>query len=200
MGQSKDLLFFLNPEIKPIEGSKTPLDLLYSKLMARCPHFTWLESKKFSPHVSLGKVKTAEDLERVKREYGANWVPITFVIKEFQVMSKLMHDTVVRFTIPLGKSRDIQIPHFAPFPFPENGFYSININWIPRGSTKQDLLAVFSAHGGVEADLVFKSLGSDPNYAKGWGHVIFQTRQQRDDALKRPWSLRGGNLEVFPCD
>jgi len=199
-GVQKGFTLYLNPEIAEIEPGKTPLLLLYERLMEKTKHLTWLESKSFSPHVSLGKIKTADELAAVKKKYGENWTPIKFTVKEFQVMSKLLHDTVVRYTIPLGRPRDINIPDFESFPLPNNTTYSININWVPAGATKQDLQAVFTADGAIDADVVFKSLGSDASYSKGWGHVTFQTKEQRDAALKKSYVLGGSNLEIFPCD
>lgn len=199
-GAQKGFTLYLNPEIEKIEGDKTGLDLLYEKLMARCPHFNWLESRPFSPHVSLGKIKTAEELARVKAEYGSNWQTITFTVREFQIMSKLVHDTVVRYTVPLGRPRDLLIPHFDPFPFPIDGTYSININWVPRNTTKDQLLKVFEPDGGIRAEVEFKSLGSDASYSKGWGNVVFRNKAERDKALSRTYSIQGSNLEIFACD
>jgi len=199
-GEKRGHTLYLDPEVTLLEDGTSPLQNLYDKLMARSRHLNWLEGKKFSPHVSLGKIKSPEELIKVKKEYGENWKTITWTVTEFQVMSKLVHDTVVRYTIPLGVSRDIRIPHFPSIPFPNDGSYSININWIPRGSLTRDLLQCFSGDGATDAKIEFKSLGCDSSYLKGWGNVTFKTKEQRDKALTKSYQLRGARLEIFPCD
>lgn len=136
------------------------------------------------------------------QKYGLNWKPIAFEVKEIYLMSKLVHDTVVRFAIPLGSNVPAdRAPLFKEHPFPPGTQYSININWIPPFSTEAEVCGVFREYHPVSAELVFKTLGSDSTYIKGWGNVVFATRADRDNALlDNSFFLRGKRLEIFPCD
>jgi len=162
----------------------------------------WLEWKtppeKFTPHVSLGKVSTKEKLLKIMAEYPPKWEPITFRVSEIYILSKLVHDTVVRHVIPLGFYPTL-VPQFDPVPFPGNGEYSLNVNWVPPGSTDEDLRAVFSAQHAIRAEVVFKTI-EHQQFTKGWGHVSFPSKEDRDKTSGKKFYLKGKELEIFPCD
>jgi 2'-5' RNA ligase len=204
--KARGFTLYLDPEMEPTEDGHYPLSVLQERLYNNYRHADWLEFKtppsKFTPHVSLGKVSTKEELDDIMRRYGENWTPITFEVKEIYLMSKLVHDTVVRFAIPLGaKPSLVREPLFEEHSFPPGNQYSININWIPPYSTEDDVCGVFRSYRPVSAQLIFKNLGSDSSYIKGWGNVIFETKADRDRALlDNSFYLRGKKLEIFPCD
>jgi len=195
---------YVDPEIEPDENGKNPLQVLQEGLYKNFAHATWLEFKttpaKFTPHVSLGKVASQEELDEVMRKYGETWVPIRFEVKELYLMSKLVHDTVVRFAIPLGRQTGERIPIFAENPFPSEGAYSLNINWIPSGTTESDVVSAFSRFNAISATVIYKNLGSDENYEKGWGNVVLPSKKERDEALLESFFIKGKKLEIFPCD
>lgn len=134
-------------------------------------------------------------------KYGRNWAPITFEVKQLYLMSKLVHDTVVRFAIPLGENVPMNhLPLFKEHPFPPGTQYSININWIPPHTSEAEVCGAFRAYNPVSAQVIFKTLGSDSSYLKGWGNIVFHTKEDRDKALLDSFYIRGKRLETFPCD
>jgi len=199
---------YLDPEP---EGHKE-LVVLQRTLYNACFGFTMLEHKllphKFVPHLSLGKVASKERLDDLIQQYAASWVTLRFEVKEIYLMSKLLHDTVVRYVIPLGaKLPHVQAqlplypPCFEPIAFPPGEQYSININWIPHGATDVELLEMFKPHGAIAAQVVFKSIKHD-DFTKGWGHVIFKDLSSRDAVVQKgdTFVMRRSRLEIFPCD
>lgn len=197
---------YLEPEP---EGHKQLVQLQRS-LHNACFGFTMLEHKllphKFTPHMSLGKVGSKDKLDNLIKQYSASWVTVSFEVKEIYLMSKLLHDTVVRHVVPLGsKSAPLSLspspPRFEPIPFPPGDQSSININWIPRGATDADLLNLFASHGALSAQVLFKTI-QHKDYTKGWGHVIFKDIPTRDAviAIRDSFALMGSRLELFPCD
>jgi len=164
----------------------------------------WLEFKttpqKFLPHVSLGKVSSQEKLEQIQTKLSQSWQPIRFRVQEIFLLSKLVHDTTVRYVIPLGGIPEGSPGDFLPVAFPE-GTYSININWIPPGSSDEDLRDLFAKvyNTVVEAKIIFKTIEKQ-NYTKGWGNVVFTNKAHRDNAISKKWILHSKPLELFPCD
>jgi len=200
-GEKRGFTIFIEPEISKRNG-KNPLHELQKALYDQVEKAgNWLELKmppeKFIPHVSLGKVGNKEKLDKIMKEYSTTWEPITFCVNEIYILSKLVHDTVVRHVIPLGKYP--ALPQFIPIPFPTNGEYSLNVNWIPPGSTNEDLQEVFAVCGAIKAEVVFKTIECK-DYTKGWGHVSFGSKEERDKTLGRKFLLKGKVLEIFPCD
>jgi len=204
-GQKRGFTLYIEPEITSSSFSgKNPLHelqkVLFDQVAGKAGE--WLEHnmlpEKFTPHVSLGKVGNKEKLDKVMSEYATKWEPITFQVTEIYILSKLIHDTVVRYTIPLGKF-STSPPRFIPIPFPANGEYSINVNWVPPGSTKEELEKVFASYGAIGAEVVFKSI-EHKEYTKGWGNVTFKSREDRDNTLGKKFLLNGKVLEIFPCD
>jgi len=194
-GQKRGFTLYIEPEITFTD--KNPLCVLQKALYDQVDGKAgvWLEHgmhpDKFTPHVSLGKVGTKEKLDKIMTEYSTKWEPITFRVTEIYILSKLIHDTVVRHTIPLGKFSN-SLPRFNPIPFPENGEYSLNVNWIPPGSTNEDLVEVFASFGAIKGEVVFKTI-EHKEYTKGWGNVAFKTREDRDNAMgKKVFAKRKG--------
>jgi len=203
-GAKRGYTLYVDPEI-PLVNGRNPLLELQRKLHSVCASekFEMLEfqypPEKFLPHVSLGKISSESVLTETMKKYSENWEVITCTVTEFSIMSKLVHDTVVRHAIPLGKNPTKFPVEFQPVPFPKDGTYSLNINWVPPGSTDSELLSVFATCGATQAKTVFKNIDRIA-FTKGWGQVTFPTKNRRDDALKRKWSLKGSSLECFPCD
>jgi len=203
-GQKRGFTIYLDPEITPLQNGANPLCELQRKLYTKCleGRFQMLEDKispsQFTPHVSLGKISSKVDLDKALQTYGTKWEVITFTVTQVQILSKLVHDTVVRHVIPLGKN-PTDIAEFDPVPFPTDGTYSININWVPQGTSNEDLQKCFSELEAVKAEVVFKTIDRQ-DYTKGWGHVTFPNREKRDGALRKNWSINEQRLEVFPCD
>jgi len=186
-------------------GKKNPLfelqKLLYHSVTKAGGE--WLEfhtpPEKFLPHISIGKVSSEEKLQQVKSQLSKDWQPIRFTVKEIYLLSKLVHDTTVRYVIPLGGFPESRETDFKPVPFPSDS-YSININWIPPGATDSDLNEVFAKYYKVlEAKVIFKTI-EQKNYVKGWGNVVFANKAERDEALAKKWTLFDKPLELFPCD
>jgi 2'-5' RNA ligase len=163
----------------------------------------WLEFKmtpqNFLPHVSLGKIGTEDKLKELREKVAANWQPIRFWVKEIYLLTKLVHDTTVRYCIPLGTGLHMA-SEFPPTPFPTDT-YSININWIPSGSTDDDLKSLFQKtySSVITAQVIVKTI-EQKNFTKGWGNVVFSSKSDRDQALTRKWTLYSKPLELFPCD
>jgi len=203
-GQKRGFTIYLDPEIKPLANGANPLHELQRKLYAKCleGRFQMLEDKiapsQFTPHVSLGKISSKTELDKAMETYGAKWEVITFTVTQFQILSKLIHDTSVRHVIPLGKT-PTDVVDFDPAPFPTDGTYSVNINWVPAGTSNADLQKCFTELNAVKAEVVFKTIDRQ-DYTKGWGHVTFPNKEYRDNALRKNWSINGQRLEVFPCD
>jgi len=192
---------YLEPEI--FYHDKNPLLELQRLLYEQVNNsgLEWLEHKmtprKFTPHVSLGKVSTKVKLDEVLQKYQPTWETITFRVTEIYILSKLVHDTVIRHVIPLGKFQS-HPPQFDIVPFP-NGTYSVNVNWVPAGSNSDDLRDVFKAYKAVSALVVFKTIDAK-DFTKGWGNVVFSCRNDRDKVLGNRFFLFSKELEIFPCD
>jgi len=203
-GQKRGFTIYVEPEIEHNSLGQNPLNELQRKLYGACVegNFTMLEDayrpSKFVPHVSLGKISTREELDQALEKYGKSWQEIKFKVTQFQIMSKLVHDTVVRYVIPLGKVPITEID-FDQVPFPTDGTYSINVNWVPPETTDADLLAAFPNTGALKAQVVFKTIDRK-SYTKGWGNVSFPSKKIRDEVLQKNWSVNRQRLEIFPCD
>jgi len=203
--QSRGYTLYVVPEVEFGHSNEDPLLLLQRKLYTKLKDngVSFLEFKmlpdKYKPHVSLGKVGTKEKLDQMLRHFAKTWQPIVFTVQEICLCSKLVHDTVVRTVVPLGKHALLGGSLLQIVPFPTGEEYSININWIPAGTTDAELLKVFCSYGGIKAQVVFKTI-EKKSYTKGWGHVTFKSRQDRDNALQGRFQIRQSRLEIFPCD
>jgi 2'-5' RNA ligase len=196
---------YAEPEVQ-LQNNKNPLkelqNLLYTVVpKSDCKYLEFQYSpQKFLPHISLGKVASQDKLEQLKTKLSQTWQPIRFRVTEIYLLTKLVHDTTVRCVIPLGRIPEPSRGDFLAVPFPE-GIYSINVNWIPAGSTDEDLSNLFGKvyKSVVEAKVIFKTIEKQ-SYTKGWGNVVFSNKADRDEALGRKWVLYSKTLEVFPCD
>ncbi|BBM86706.1 2'-5' RNA ligase family protein [Candidatus Uabimicrobium amorphum] len=185
---------YLVPEVNP----QNALRELQSAISTACTNLHFLENKisrGFNPHVSIAKIADEKTLHNTMEKLQKNWKPIEFQVQEIYIMSKLLHDTVVRHVVPFSANTT---PNFSPIPFSQYGQHSININHVPLGTTKKQLLNTFQQLDALKARVTFKTTGSQKQ--KGWGHVIFPSKEKRDQALHHDFYIDENLLEIFPCD
>jgi len=177
-------MLWLEPQSDPPDA----IDNLLNKILKFFPQCNDQIRKskcgKYIPHLSLARFKTEAELLSAKMKLEENWTPISFLVKEIYMMSRIkINPFEVMEVLPLGN--DTTPPHFGAGSIltDESEFYrTLVVCEIPRGISDEQLLEIFLVEN-------FSACRAEVNIDIDWkrqhfGVVVFETRQETERAAE----------------